>query len=203
MKLLFRSPLLTVLLAGTAFGATMPPIDVIVRDQSGGKVVHKGKTDAGGSFATPEVPAGKYSVEFRSGKVKPAPGAMSFVVSAGKGPAQQAAAPAERLSGGVAVTIDVKKAASVSGRVAPAAAKSAAAAAGVEWKQGDPLVPGALRIIKGQRYVWMPAEMGSNMGGKWVPEGTPGAPRANTTRGNQDGLRKMQDMAGQGAVPGG
>lgn len=202
MKLLCKSLLLTVVAAGTALGATMPSIDVIVREQSGGKVVHKGKTDAGGSFATPEVPAGKYTVEFRSGKIKPAPGPMSFVVSAGKGPAQQAAAPAERLSGGVAVNVDVKKAASMSGRVSAAAARSAAAAAGVEWKQGDPLVPGALRVIKGQRYVWMPAEMGSNMGGKWVPEGTPGAPRANTTRGNQDSLRRMQDQGGVGSMPG-
>ncbi|MBA2271443.1 MAG: carboxypeptidase regulatory-like domain-containing protein [Chthoniobacterales bacterium] len=179
----------------------MPPLDVTVK--SAGKVVHQGKTDAGGSFATPEMPPGKYTVEFRSGKSKPAAGSLMFVISAGKGAATQSAAPAERLSGGVAVNLDVKKPAPLSGRVTAAAAGSAAASAGTEWKQGDPLVPGALRIIKGERYVWMPPEMGSNMGGKWVPENTPGAPRANTSRGNQDSMRRMQDISGQGSVPGG
>ena len=184
---------------GTCAGATMPSFDVTVRDKSGGKVVSTAKTDARGTFSTGEVQPGNYTVEFRSKNSAALKGnQLQISVSTGKGAATQATAPGAQFGSGVALTVDVKKAAALRGQVG---AQSAAAVADTGETKG-PLRPGSVKIINGKRYVWMPPEMGSNMGGKWVPEGSPGAPAANTTRGNQDSLRRMQDAAGQGSVPG-
>ena len=177
----------------------MPSLDVTVRDKSGGKVVSSAKTDARGNFSTGEVQPGSYTVEFRTKNSAALAGnQLQISVSTGKGPSTEATAPGARFGSGVAVTVDVKKAAALRGQVA---AQSAAAMTDTGETKG-PLRAGSVKIINGKRYVWMPPEMGSNMGGKWVPEGTPGAPAANTTRGNQDSLRRMQDFSGQGAVPG-
>lgn len=184
---------------GTCAGATMPSLDVTVRDKSGGKVVSTAKTDARGIFSTGEVQPGSYTVEFRTKNAAALQGSqLQISVSPGKGPATQATAPGARFGSGVAVTLDVKKASALTGRVGAESAKNLTETG--ETK--GPLRAGSVKIINGKRYVWMVPEMGSNIGGKWVPEGSPGAPAANTTRGNADSLRRMQDASGQGAVPG-
>ncbi len=184
--------------AGTCAGATLPSFEVTVREKSGGKVVSTAKTNAGGTFSTAEVQPGSYTVEFRSKNSAALAGSqLQISVSPGKGPATQATAPGARFGGGVAVALDVKKASALTGRVAAESAKNLTDTG--ETK--GPVRAGSVKIINGKRYVWMPPEMGSNMGGKWVPEGTPGAPAANTTRGGADSLRRMQDASGQGAVP--
>ena len=200
MKHVLKSLLVGALVAGTASGATLPSMDVTVREKAGGKVVSSAKTDSRGNFATPEVQPGSYTVEFRSKNAAALAGTtLQISVSPAKGPATEATAPGARFGGGVAVAVNVKRASALTGQVSSAAAQTLADTG--ETK--GPLRPGSVRIINGKRFVWMVNEMGSNIGGKWVPEGSPGAPAANTTRGNADSLRRMQDQSGQGAIPGG
>ena len=194
-----KNLLINLLAVGTCAAATLPTMDVTVREKSGGKVVVSAKTDSAGNFSTAEVQPGSYTVEFRAKNSAALQGSqLQISVSTGKGPATQAAAPGARFGGGVAVVVDLKKPGALRGQVA---AQSAVTMTDTGETKG-PLRPGSVKIINGKRYVWMAPELGSNVGGKWVPEGSPGAPAANTTRGNQDMLRRMQDHSGQGAVPG-
>ena len=200
MKLL-RTLLVTYALvfvtAGSSTGATTVSFDVTVKQKSNGSVVYQGKTDAGGNFATPELNAGSYAVEFRSKNAAAFKGRdITVAVNTGKGQTSQSTAPGEKFAGGVVMNVEVKRASKVTGQV------GSEAGADVATVRKGPLVAGTLKIIDGKRYVWMPPELGSNMGGKWVPEGSPGAPRANVSRGNQDSLRRMQEHSGQGSVPG-
>ena len=67
MKTTLRSIglLLATFVAAGAFAAT-PTVEVTVRPASGGKAVHKATTDASGSFVLPTLPAGAYTLEFRT-----------------------------------------------------------------------------------------------------------------------------------------
>lgn len=60
--------------------AAASPVQVIVSDPSG-KVAYRGTTAANGGFATPALPGGEYTVQFRSPNAK---GDHSIVLSAGK-----------------------------------------------------------------------------------------------------------------------
>ena len=186
--------------AATGVSAAPTPVafDVMVKQKPKGTVVYQGKTDARGNFATAELDPGTYVVEFRSKNAASFKGRpITVAVRTGKSETSQSTAPGEKFATGVAMNVEVRRAARVSGQIG--------ADAGVEATANSkgPLVSGSVKVMNGKRYVWMPPELGSNMGGKWVPEGSPGVPRANIQRGNRDGLQRMQDHSGQGAVPGG
>jgi hypothetical protein len=171
--------------------------DVTVKQKPGGNAVFKGKTDGRGNFTTPELNPGSYTAEFRSSQAAAMKGRnITITINSGKGQSSQSTAPAEKFASGVGMTFDIKKASKLTGQIGAEAGTEAVA----NIKGGT---TGNVKIINGKRYVWMPPELGSNMGGKWVPEGSPGVPRANIQRGNRDGLQRMQDHSGQGAVPGG
>ena len=195
-----RTLLVTCALAFVAAGASAAPstvsFDVMVKQKPNGTAVFQGKTDARGNFATPQLNAGSYSVEFRSKQAAAMKGQdITIAINSGKGESSQSTAPAAKFGSGVAMNFEVKKPAKLTGQVG--------AQAGAEAESKGPVVAGSVKIINGKRFVWMPPEMGSNMGGKWVPEGSPGAPKANVQRGNRESLQRMQDFSGQGAVPGG
>ena len=196
-----RTFLLTCALALVGVGASAAPstlsFDVIVKQKSNGTAVFKGKTDPRGNFATAQLEPGSYTVEFRSKEAIALKGRdVTIALNSGKGESSQSTAPAEKFGSGVAMNIEVKRATRVTGQVGTEAGAEAVSSKG-------PLVAGSVKIMNGKRFVWMPPELGSNMGGKWVPEGSPGAPKANIQRGNRDGLQRMQDHSGQGAIPGG
>lgn len=197
-----RTFLVTCALALVAVGASAAPstvsFDVIVKQKPNGTSVFQGKTDPRGNFATPQLDAGSYSVEFRSKQAAAMKGEeITIAINSGKGESSQSMAPADKFASGVAMNFEVKKPTKLTGQVgADAGAEAASNAKG-------PVVAGSVKVINGKRFVWMPPELGSNMGGKWVPEGSPGAPKANVQRGNRDSLQRMQDHSGQGSVPGG
>ena len=197
-----RTFLVTCALALVAVGASAAPstvsFDVIVKQKPNGTSVFQGKTDPRGNFATPPLNAGSYTVEFRSKQAAAMKGKdITIAINSGKGESSQSTAPADKFASGVAMNFEVKKPTKLTGQVgADAGAEAVSNAKG-------PVVAGSVKIINGKRFVWMPPELGSNMGGKWVPEGSPGAPKANIQRGNRDSLQRMQDHSGQGSVPGG
>ena len=197
-----RLLLATCALALVAVGASAAPgtvsFDVLVKQKPNGTSVFQGKTDSRGNFATPPLNAGSYSVEFRSKQAAAMKGReITIAINSGKGESTQSTAPADKFASGVAMNFEIKKPTKLTGQVgADAGAEAVASSKG-------PVVAGSVKIINGKRFVWMPPELGSNMGGKWVPEGSPGAPKANVQRGNRDTLQRMQDHSGQGSVPGG
>ncbi len=158
-------------------------MNVTARDQ-GGKVVYRGTTDKAGKFSTPQLAPGKYVFEF-AGK-----GNSGFQVAlAGPKSAKQT----KGSGAGLAFNVDVAPAAKVSGQ--------ATGAAGVA--QGNEKLPPNVRIINGKRYVLVSGELGSNMGGKWIPEEDAHSSNPNSTRKNaSEFLQRNQDMGGQGAASG-
>ena len=201
-----KTPLRFLLFAATFLAAaTAYPnasgVEVTVKSKSGGKAVYKGMTDARGSFTTGALQPGTYNVEFRSTKAGDlkAP-ALSISLSAGKGTQRQASAPAKHLQGGVAVQVEVPSTAAITGQVSKGAA--AQAQTDTQAPAGMQKVKANVKIINGKRHVWVPAPLGSNLGGRWVEEGTEGAvlPTSNAKGADTEALSRSQ---GGVPVPGG
>jgi hypothetical protein len=54
-----------------------------------------------------------------------------------------------------------------------------------------------VKIINGKRHVWVPGPIGSNIGGRWVEEGTEGAAlRTDKKGGAGEVLQRIQDQSG-------
>ena len=191
-----RALLVLVVAAGiaTTSSANVGGIDVTVK--KGGKAVSRARTDASGNFATGNLEPGDYNVEFR------APNGSAFKnqqllisVSAGKQPARQAKASGKHLGGGVAIDMEVAKASRLTGKVSPGGA--AAPETPTEVPAGYEKVKANVKVINGKRHVWVPAPIGSNMGGKWVEEGTEGAALSTSNKRGGDGrlLQSIQDQS--------
>jgi hypothetical protein len=52
-----------------------------------------------------------------------------------------------------------------------------------------------VKMINGKRYVWLPPSTGSNLPGRWVPEGSAG-PGSNVQSMSPDAVRQLQDSGG-------
>lgn len=151
------------LVASTLLGANIPAVDVTVSDASG-KVAFKGKTAANGTFATRKLEPGNYIVQFSSKTPLQGDG-FAIVVSAGqKKVSASALSGAKFAKGGVAMKVSVGANLNIAGQVA---------------LSGD---------AAHQGMVWIPPQLGSNMPGRWVPEGSPEAIEAKHTHrmGKQD-----------------
>ena len=168
--------------ASTAFAASSPTVDVIVKEKAG-KVAFQGKTGAGGKFATATLPAGSYTFEFTAKD-----GSAFQVALAGAKSTRQSK---KNPKSGQAFDVEVAPASKVSGQVTAAAATAANAKSNA-----------GVKIINGKRYVWARGELGSHMGGKWVPEEEATAVGKGDGRGSAEMLRSIQDMGNQGAASG-
>lgn len=186
MKTLLRNSLCTLLCIWAAAAlAASPPIDVTVSDASG-KVAFKGRTAANGTFATPKLQPGNYTVQFNSAKLA---GNHAIVISAGKKKVTADAVAAQKFTkGGVAMKVEVGSGLNITGQVAPAGAAMAGS--------GNAKV----KVENGKRYVWVEGETGSNIRGRWVEEGTVSA--RNVDGMSKDSFRNMQDRGGSGGMPG-
>ncbi|MEO5720924.1 MAG: hypothetical protein ABIR71_05565 [Chthoniobacterales bacterium] len=143
-------------LAATAFAADMPTLDVTVSDAAG-KMAYKGKTTSAGSFATPTLPSGDYTVQLNSRNALSS--SYALVIAAGKQKSVSDAVEGSKFSkGGVAMRIKVGNSMGITGQVT-----EGATAHNLNAK---------IKIINGKRHVWMPPETGSHMGGRWVEEGS-------------------------------
>ena len=156
-------------------GAGLPAIDVVVSDASG-KVAFKGKTNADGTFSTANLAPGNYIVQFNSKSSVLKGNQYALVVSAGKKKVAAGAVAGEKFAaGGVAMKVDVGSGLKITGQVASAAAADA-----------------NVKIINGKRYVWVKGgEVGSNIGGHWVEEGSRAASNVRTMSGGD--INKIQE----------
>ncbi len=196
MKNLIRSLLLTLLLsAATSVFAGLEGVQVTIKNK-GGKTVYQGTTSQNGKFSSGQLAAGSYSLEFRAPKgagLSAKQLAISF--AAGKDAPRNANAVGKHLESGVALALEVTSNAKVTGQVSIAgaalAAENAAAPSGTEKVKAN------VKVINGKRYVWVPGAIGSNMGGKWVEEGTEGAALRTSNRkgGDAEVLRHVQDQS--------
>ena len=171
-------------LAAAAYGG-VPPLDVTVFDASS-KVAFKGSLSANFTFATGNLHPGNYVVQFNTNSAAVKGNQYLLVVSAGKKKVIAAAVPGEKfIGGGAAMKVDVGPGLKITGQVA----KDQALA-----RQGVP----TYRVVDGKRYFWTSAELGSNLGGRWVEEGSP--PAFNVGRLSSEEFRKKQDRAGEGSM---
>lgn len=169
-------------IASTA-SAGVPPVEVTVFDASG-KVGFKGATNANGAFATANLQPGHYVVQFNTKSAAAKGNQYLLVVSAGKKKVIATGVSGETfIGGGVAMRVNVGSGLKITGQVA-----------------NEQIVAGGLnyRVIGGQRFVWVTAELGSNLGGRWVEEGL--APARNITLLGRDSFQRFQDRAGEGSM---
>jgi hypothetical protein len=174
---------LTVLL-GTAH-AGIPGIQVIVSDSSG-KVAFKGVTNSNATFATPSLRPGQYVVQFRSANATLKGNQYLLVVSAGKKKVIADAVAGEQFAGGgVAMKLSVEPGLQIAGQVA---------------NQASTVVEGVtkVRVINGQRYVWVRSTLGSNLGPHWEAESLANAKNVGSL--SQQKLTKMLDSAYEGSM---
>lgn len=174
----YLSILLSLLGSASLALAATPSINVTVADASG-KVAYKGKTAANGTFSTGKLQPGNYVVQFNSDNAK---GDYAIVVSAGKKKVTaDSVAGGKFAKGGVAMKVDNSAGVNISGQVAEAV------------KNGEStLADGTkVKVVNGKRYVWVSGGTGSNLGGRWVEEGTPEA--RNVGRLSTDSVRSIQD----------
>jgi len=179
--------------------ATMPAaalsgIDVTVKNE--GKTVARAKTDAAGKFATADLGAGSYNVEFRAPKGSDLKGQnLSISLAAGKDE-RRAEAKGEHLPAGVALNMELPKTGKLSGQIR--AGQGTVARANETGPAGMEKVKANVKVINGKRHVWVPGPIGSNMGGRWAEEGSDAAALSTSNKKAGDGevLRRIQDQSG-------
>lgn len=156
-------------LASLAHAASAPVVEVTVSN-SAGKVVYKGKTDAGGAFATPNLAAGDYIVQFNSkGSLKGGPFAVA--VNSGKEKMGADSVPAGKFSrGGVAIKVAVGHPMNLTGEITAAGATKTVAASTASTSPSRS--KGKVKYVNGREYVWIPPEPGGWLPGKWVEAGS-------------------------------
>src|SRR5205809_6528160 len=120
MKNLVRSVIMPLFLAVVSMAfAGVPPINVTVSD-SGSKAAFKGATGANGTFATPNLKAGNYVVQFNASNSAVKNNYYSLVVSAGKKKVTANAVPGEKfIGGGVAMRVEVGSGLCITGQIVP------------------------------------------------------------------------------------
>ncbi len=169
-------------IASTA-SAGVPRMEVTVFDASG-KVGFKGAMDANGTFATANLQPGQYVVQFNTKSAAAKGNHYLLVVSAGKQKVIATGVSGETfIGGGAAMRISVASGMKITGQVA----NQQAVAGSVNY-----------RVVGGQRFVWVPEVLGSNIGGRWVEEGL--APARNVTTVKTDTIQKIQEKGGEGSM---
>lgn len=108
------------------------------------------------------------------------------VISAGKKKVIADAVAGEQFAGGgVAMKVQVESGLRITGQVANEASTLA---------KGDTKV----RIVNGQRYVWVPSRLGTNLGPHWEPEGV--ANGNNLSFLSIETMRRIQDHSFEGSM---
>jgi len=185
-KLAFGRSAVAVLLGmGSIAYGDVPSMDVTVFDASS-KVAFRSSIKANGTFATGNLQPGNYVVQFNAKRPAVSDKDYLLVVSAGHKKVIADAVPGEKFTGGgVAMRVDVGPGLKITGQVAKGEA------AGLDRIARH-------TVIKGQRYVWVEAETGSNLGGHWIEESL--APARNIIYLNADEIRKIQDRRDEGSL---
>ena len=156
-------------------------MEVTVFD-TGGNVEFKGATNANGTFATANLQPGHYVVQFNTQSAAAKGNHYLVVVSAGKKKVIATGVSGETFIGGAAMKVNVRSGLKITGQVAN------------EQIEGG----SNYKMVGGQRFVWVTAELGSQLGGRWVEESL--APARSITRLSTEGVKKFQDKAGEGSM---
>jgi hypothetical protein len=161
MKNMIRSAVVSLLfITGCLAYGAVPAMNVTVSD-AGGKPAFKGTTDTKGTFATAKLKPGNYVVQFNSNSTAVKGNVYAIVVSAGIKKVSANAVSGEKLAGGgVAMKVDVGAGLNITGQVA------------TELKSA---------MKDGKKMVWIPPQIGSNMPGHWVEEGSAEAVAAKSS----------------------
>ena len=170
---------------GSTTYAAIPPMEVTVFDASG-RLAFKSPVNAGSTFATKDLPPGKYVVQFNTRSAAVKANQYLLVVAAGTKKVIADSVPGEKfLGGGVAMRVDVGPGLKITGQIA----------------NDQTTADGAsrYRVINGKRFVWVTTETGSNLGGRWQEEGL-SRMTANANVMSTDELRRRQDNAGEGSM---
>jgi len=126
-----------------------PAVDVTLRFKTGGKVLRQVKTDSTGHFTLGTFPASGYVMEFRARKAAEVRDQRFAIEIDGiKAKGRQNGILAKYLVGGFGVDVETVAGTPVKGQV----------------------TTGSLAPTK--RMVWLPKELGSNIPGRWVEEGS-------------------------------
>ena len=152
-------------------GVANPIVEVTLR-RAGGKIVRQVKTDTNGAFVLGTVPAaGLYALEFRAKSAAEVRN-KSFVIK-------------------IAGTQSRNGEKGLPGRYFEAGASfEVAAVPGIPLK--GVVFPSAIRNAK--KMIWLPREIGTNLPGRWVEEGSAQAVAGyNWGHYSIDAVRKMQD----------
>lgn len=182
--------------ATTAFAGSNPQFDVTVTTDPGGSVVYQGQADARGAFTASNLTPGKYIVQFHARKASSLKGQRLAIAVRGKERVVANDVAGDKFGGaGVAMKVQVGKDAKLTGQISRPAATVASA-------QGMEKVRANVKIMNGKRYIWVPGGIESNIGGRWVEEGSEAARLSTSNRKGEDGefLRRVQDQAGNSGV---
>ena len=165
--------------------AGVPRMEVTVFDASG-KVGFKGAMGANGTFTTANLQPGQYVVQFNTKSAAAKGNQYLLVISAGKKKViATGVSGATFMGGGAAMRVNVGSGMKITGQVAD----EQRVAGGGDLKY---------RIVGGQRFVWAPEGLGSNIGGRWVEEGMASARNVTVLR--QDSIKKLQEKGGEGSM---
>jgi hypothetical protein len=169
---------LPLFLISLGYGATVPTMDVMV-SSANGKVAYKGTTNANGIFATGNLEAGNYVVEFRSKSAAVKGSKFGIAVSAGKNTVSADAVAGEKFAAnGVAMKVAVAAATKITGQVASGLAATKAVTNASAGSQSSAKV----KVINGKRYVWVIPQKSSLEGGHWVEESAAANAQSDTVR---------------------
>jgi hypothetical protein len=175
---------LALIVGSMAYGA-IPAMSVTVFD-SNGKVAFKRALSSDGVFSTGNLSAGNYVVQFTSNSAEVKNKSYLLVVSAGtKKVMADSVSGGEFSGGGVAMKIAVDAARKITGQVAPD--QVAANSDGPK-----------MRVIDGQRYLWIKGGLGSNLGDHW--ELADRARAHNVVGLSRDKIQKMHDRGYEGSM---
>jgi hypothetical protein len=156
-------------------------MEVTVFDTSG-NVEFKGATNANGTFATANLQPGHYVVQFNTQSAAAKGNQYLLVVSAGKKKVIATGVSGETFIGGAAMKVNVRSGLKITGQVANEQIEG-----GLNYK-----------VVGGQRFVCVTAQLGSQIGGRWVEERM--APARSITLLGTEGIKKFQDKAGEGSM---
>ena len=160
--------------ASAAF-ADSPVVEVTVRNPANGKVMEKVKTNTSGQFALNRLPAGAYTLEFRSQRSPNLKDKQfTLTINGTRQTGTQGGIAGTSLVGGVTLNVVVAAHAKVSGQIAT-----------------------GIRVEQAKRMVWVPKSLASNLPGHWAEEGTTAAPGYNVVQMPKDIFQKRQ-LEGRG-----
>ena len=164
-----------------------PPIRVTVFDANEA-VAFRGSLGAHATFATQNLPPGKYVVQFSSSSGVVKGNRYFLAISAGSKKVTAEAVAGELLaSRGAAMRVDVGPGLNITGQ----AVKEDGSLASSTSKY---------RMIDGRPYIWVASVLGSNIQGRWVDASV--APAMRITSYRTEDFRKAQDHVGEGSMLG-